>query len=209
VPTPMAHLTAETLEQLAEGMLSPAEAADALTHVEACGRCAAELEGHQQLFAALSGLPRFEPAPSFNDAVMARVVVGPRESFVLAWLRRLTPRSRRGWTLLGAAVTAPALPVLALVAWVVTQPLLSPATLWQWALIRSQGVAQATAAWLIDRAAGAGLLELLDHTFVAVHSVPTSALGGLLALLAVGIPLSGWGLLRLTRIPDGSVTYGT
>lgn len=207
VPEPMAHLPAPILEQLAEETLAPAEARDARIHLEVCGRCAAAFESHQQLFALLGELPRFAPSLAFNDAVMARVQIRHRESAVFAWLKRLMPKSRRGWILIGAAVTAPAMPLFALIAWILSQPLLSPATLWQWALIRSQTMSQASFAWLLDRAMGSSAVGWGDAIYSALQSVPVGTLGGVIAVLAVGIPLSGWGLVRLTRIPEGSTTY--
>jgi anti-sigma factor RsiW len=207
VPDRAAHPSSLILEQLAEGTLSPSEARAAEAHLEGCGRCSAEMESHQHLFAMLGELPRFEPSLSFSDAVMARVNIQPQESYAVAWLRRLIPRTRRGWVLLGAAVTSPTLPILALLAWIVSQPLLSPATLWQWGSLRTQSMAQAAIAGLVEVTAGAGLASMGDAIYSTLQSIPASALGGVVAVLAVAIPLSGWGLVRLTRIPDGSTTY--
>lgn len=207
VPATSAHLPDQTLEQLAEGILPSAEAASARAHIEECGRCLAQLEGYQSLFAMLERLPRFAPSPVFADAVMARVAISPRESTVAAWLRRLVPTSRRGWALIGVAVTAPVTPILVLVAWLFTQPLLSPVTFWQWALLRAQSTSQATMAWLVDRAVGSSLFGSAETLYATMQTVPALALGTAIALFAIAIPLSGWGLLRLVRTPVGSVSY--
>ena len=116
---------------------------------------------------------------------MARVQIAPQESPALAWLRRWVPNTRRGWALVGAAIVAPAVPILALLAWMLSQPLLSPATLWQWAMLRTQSAAQTGAAWLLEMALS---LDLVDHAgslLDAAQAVPNSALGGALAFLAV------------------------
>jgi hypothetical protein len=207
VPASSAHLTAETLEQLAEGSLPSVEAAGARTHLDVCGRCAAELEAFQSLFAMLGTLPRFAPSAVFADGVMARVQLATQESRVMALLRRLLPTTRRGWAMISVAVTAPVMPIIALVLWVLTQPLISPATVTQWGLLRIQSAAQTAFAWLIDGTLGSGLFGWAETSYATIQTVPGSALGGLAALIAIAIPLSGWGLVRLTRTPVESVTY--
>jgi len=166
-----------------------------------------ELEAFQGLFAMLGELPRFAPSPAFADGVMARVQLAPQESRVLALLRRLIPTTRRGWALISVAVTAPVMPIIALVVWLLTQPLLSPATVTQWALLRTQAAAQAALAWLVEGSMGSSALGWADAFYEILQVVPGSALGGAIALLAVAIPLSGWALVRLTRTPVGSATY--
>lgn len=155
----------------------------------------------------LGELPRFAPSPVFADAVMARVQITAHESRALALLRRLIPTTRRGWAFISVAVTAPAVPLVALVLWLLTQPLLSPATVTQWALLRIQSTAQTGSAWLLDRAFGSNLFGWAETSYATIQTVPDSALGGAIALLAVAMPLSVWGLIRLTRTPGGNVTY--
>ena len=201
------HLETQTLAQLAEGTLQSAEAVEARVHLDRCARCSTELEAFTSLFGSLGELPRFAPSPAFADAVMARVRIAPQESPALAWLRRLAPTSRRGWILLAVASVAPALPIFALVIWLLTQPLLTPATLWQWTLLRAQAASQTSAAWLFDRAINSGLLGWAEGSLAAVRTFPVEALGGIVAILAVAIPLSVWGIVRLTRAPSASVTY--
>ena len=202
-----AHLTAQTIEQLAEGNLASAEERSARRHLAECARCATELEAFENLFARLGSLPRFAPSPVFADAVMARVRIVPQESFALAWLRRFLPTTRRGWMLLGSAALAPAIPLIALIVLLFTQPLLSPTTLWQWAQLRTQSMTQAGTAWLFDQAINSGLYGMAETGFSTLLSLPVLALGSALAILAVAIPLSGWGLVRLTRTPVGSVNH--
>lgn len=201
------HLETETLEQLAEGSIPSGKAAEAHLHLDRCDRCSAELEAFVSLFGVLGELPRFAPSPAFADAVMARVQIAPQESALLAWLRRMVPTSRRGWMLLAVAAVAPALPIFALLAWLLAQPLLTPATLWQWTLLRTQSAAQTSAAWLFDGAINSGVVAWAESYVATVQTLPIEALGGIIATLAVAIPLSVVGIVRLTRAPSANVTY--
>ena len=207
VPEATAHLSAMRLEQLAEGGLSEAEAQAARGHLSSCQRCATEMEAFGSLFGMLGELPRFAPSPAFADAVMARVRIAPSESWYAGLLRRLIPTTRRGWLLLGTALTAPATPFIALAVWLLFQPLVTPTTLWQWGQLRVQSGAEASIAWLgewfLTSLAGEGLAML----YTSVQSIPTNALSGAIAFLAVAIPLSAWALVRLTRSPSGKVSY--
>lgn len=209
VPSDNRHLAAQILEQLAEESLPPAEERSARAHLAECMRCTMELEAFEALFARLGDLPRFAPSAAFADAVMARVQIAPEESSALAWLRRVVPSTRRGWALLASAAVVPALPLIALILLVATQPLLSPTTLWQWAMIRTQASAQTGFAWLFDIAINSGLYGWFASGLTTVQSLPVMALGGAVALLAIAIPLSGWSLVRLTRTPVGSVNHAS
>jgi hypothetical protein len=202
----MRHLDDWTLEQLAEGMLPEGELGAATEHVEGCRRCAAELEGYRALHAALAGLPRLAPSPGFGDAVMARVKM-PEPSPVWAMIQRWLPSTRRGWTILGAALVAPALPLLAGLAWLLTHPGVSAATLWQTVTTEASAMS-ATAleqafAWGLD----SGLFGSVGLVLDALGSVPLETLAGLFAVMAIAIPLSGWSLFRLVRAPMRNATY--
>ena len=207
MPAPTGHLTSETLEQFAEGSLPASETAPVDAHLQGCERCSAELDTVRSLFTMLEDLPRFAPSPAFGDAVMARVQIAPQESRALAWLRRWVPSTRRGWVLLGAAAVAPVVPLLALVAWVLSQPLLSPSTLAQWATIRTQSAGQAAAAWLFETAMSLEVADRAGALLDAMQALPTSAVGGAVVFLGIAMPLSAWTLIRLTRTPMGSVTH--
>lgn len=204
---PMAHLSEWTLEQMAEGMLPEPEHRDAMTHVERCTRCAAELEGFRALFSALSQMPRFAPSPQFTEAVMARVQVAPRASPAMARMRRWLPVTRRGWMLLSLALVAPALPVIAGMAWLLSQPLVSAAALGQWLSLQANGLAQATVARLGQWEASLGLAARGRSVYAALLDVPPELLVAGLVVMAVGIPLSAWSLVRLVRAPTGNMNY--
>ncbi len=204
---PAEHPSDWTLELLAEGELPPEQQAAVTAHVEDCVRCASEIEGYRALFVALSGLPRFEPSLDFGAAVMARVRIAPAPDPLFARFVRWLPSTRRGWILLVLACMVPALPVIALVAWLVSQPLFAPAALVEWGT-----------AWMRDTG-----WSLLTQTLVAVMessalvwgstlierllAMPVEILAGGALLLAVGIPLSAWTLYRLLRTPVGGTVY--
>ncbi len=204
---PSKHLSALELEQLAEDALSSGEAAQARSHLEACRRCAGELDSYRGLYLMLGAMPRFAPSPGFSEQVMARVRIAPQESLITAWLRRLIPTTKRGWLLLGTIVTAPSTPVLALFGWILLQPLVTPTALFQWIMLRIQSTTQAFGAWVGEQAAGAWSWELLDFAYSFLQAIPTGALTGAFALISICIPLSAWGLLKLTRTPGARVTY--
>ncbi|MBW3627871.1 MAG: hypothetical protein KY464_01120 [Gemmatimonadetes bacterium] len=201
------HLSDWTLEQLAEGLLPQAEHRDASLHVESCARCASVVDGYHALFAALAEMPRFAPSPGFSDAVIARTRLTPEPGPVALWLRQFMPKTRRGWAMLAAAVVAPALPILGAIAWLLTHPLLTPVSLWQWA------TAQGTAAWAstsvvaVRWAANTGVAGVLLGAYDAARAVPPEALTVLATLLAIAIPLSVWAIVRLVRTPMKNVTY--
>lgn len=206
-PDPGMHLPEWTLEQLAEGDLAPHEHREAMRHVDACGRCSAELEGYRALFAALGEVPRFAPSPGFSDAVMARVQIAPRTSPALVRARRWLPKTPRGWTLAAAALVAPALPLVAAVAWLLSQPLVSVASLWQWASLGAQTGLQTAGTMLLQWGASTGVVEWFRLAYHAALQIPLGALSAAIVLLAIAMPLSVWALVRLVRTPMGDATY--
>lgn len=199
----MNHVDALKLEQLAEKSLPPGEAAVVQAHLDQCARCSAEYSAVAHLIGMLTELPRFAPSPAFANAVMARVRTAPAESTALAWLRRIAPHTRRGWVLVATASVAPAIPLLALVLWLISQPLLTPAALWQWTLTEAQAAGQAGAGWLLDQAINSGILALGESLVASLLTMPTSTVGGFLTFFGLAIPLSAWGLVHLTRTPVG------
>jgi hypothetical protein len=207
VSSTSAHLTEWTLEQLAEGMLSRQDEAQARAHLEACARCGAELEAFRAMFAALGALPRFAPSPAFADAVMERVRVAPQGSPALARLNRWLPKTRRGWMLLTAALVAPAVPMIAFALWVLIDPLMSAASLWQWLSLEVQEGARITAGSLVSFGSSLGVVERTDQLLAALSAVPLGTLSTVVGILGVAIPLSAWTLVRLTRTPTQEVTY--
>ena len=201
------HLSDWTLEQLAEGALDGAELRAASGHIEDCRRCAAELDGYRALYAALSDLPRFAPSPAFNEQVMARVTVAPQSEPLWGWMQRWMPATRRGWALLTLAVVAPALPVIALVAWLLSNPAVSLGAVWQGASMQAQAAVQTGFAWALDRGLETGVFGLLASAYDAALATPTQTMAGLLFVLSVAIPLSAWSLFKLVRAPLEKTDY--
>lgn len=207
VPNPDQHLSDWTLDQMAEGDLSPTERQRAVLHLEVCDRCSAELAGYRALYAALSHLPRFEPSATFNDAVIARVRTAPKPRPVITWLRGLAPKTRRGWILLGSAAVAPALPVIAVALWLLTHPLLTPGALWEWVAMQGSTVGVAATALLTGWVTGTGVTALAEGGYRLLSGVPALALTAFLVALAIAIPASAWALVRLLRTPTRDVSY--
>jgi anti-sigma factor RsiW len=207
VPNSAAHLTEWTLELLAESALPENEVAQAKRHLEQCDRCSAELEAYRVLAAALSDLPRFAPSVEFSDAVMARVKMAPVADPIYTRVVRLLPTTPRGWGMLVAAAVAPALPLIALVAWVLTQPLVSIGGLWHWTSDQVVETAQMTAAYIAERSDALGLLGAAEWVTHSIQALPLGTLVLAAAVLAIAIPLSAWSLVRLVRTPMGKVTY--
>lgn len=202
-----AHISESLLEQFAEDQLPAAEAAHVEMHLASCGVCSSTVEQLRALFEQLARLPRFAPSEGFEDAVISRVRIAPRESWVRVLQQRLLPSTRKGWALLSCFVTAPGVGLLLLALWVLTHPLLSPAALLQWILLRSQAAIQSALARLLDRAPESMFAEWVTRSLDLIEAVPLDALASGVVLLAVAIPLSAWGLIRLTRTPAGKVVH--
>lgn len=69
------HLSAEQLQAFLGGELAAGERATAERHLDACARCAAEMDGWRSLFEGLQDLPTLAPEAGFADRVMEGVVV--------------------------------------------------------------------------------------------------------------------------------------
>jgi anti-sigma factor RsiW len=196
------HLPPWTIEELAEDMLSPAETSEALAHVRSCARCAADLDVSRAMISALGSLPAFSPSPGFAEAVMARVVIPMAER---AGLRRWLPRTRKGWSGLGAAVLVPLAPLVAMLTWLFGYPGVSVTSLWT-----------VGKGWLTDAAWGALVRvseavvrsPVFDWMATRGSELVGGAQGLSLAavLFAIAIPVSGWAMLRLLRTPTGGVS---
>jgi anti-sigma factor RsiW len=206
VPYSPEHPADWTLELLAEGSLPPDEQDAVAIHVERCVRCTAEVEAYQSLFAAMSAMPQFSPSPGFAEAVMTRVSIASPAAMP-EWMTAWLPKTIRGWVLLVGLSMVPALPVIAAVWWVISNPQVSLVGLWDtgtawlqdasWALlvgVLGTAVESNLAAWgrlLVDLVMGTPLEILVLGTLV----------------LAVGIPVSAWTLYRTLRTPSRGTVY--
>jgi anti-sigma factor RsiW len=207
VPQATAHLTEETIEQIADGLLAGEALRVAEAHLADCSTCTIEVEASRALFGALAQLPRFAPSAEFTDLVMAKVQVAPRASPVFAWIRHWAPETRRGWTLLVAALLAPMLPLLGFAIWVASSPALTATAVLQWVLLQGRSLVVEGSHALARWGMGMGISSWAESVYALANRVPTDALVIALIVLAVAIPLSAWSLVRLVRTPTGNVTY--
>jgi hypothetical protein len=203
------HLPYWTLEQLAEDDLPQAERVLAERHLRGCARCTGDLHSARAVIAALEALPTFEPSPAFADAVMARVSIAPQAAPDAAaepargWL----PHTRRGWTLLGALVMLPALPLIAFGFWLFSHPGVSAGTLWEIGSGWMQNVAWAMA---VDAAGAVLRSPALDWLAAVGELTPSATVGGVpvvVLVAAVAIPASALMMIRLLRTPMGGMTH--
>jgi hypothetical protein len=197
-----AHLPPWTLDELAEGTLSPGEKALALEHVRRCGECAADLEASRALMHALSSLPSFDPAPGFADAVMARVPVLAAEPVAV---RRWLPHTRRGWMMAVLGALAPVLPLLGMLSWLAGRGIY-PAALFA---VGTRWVARAGWSLVVEGVAAVVRSSLFQWMVTTGNDLVggTRGLSVAGALFAIAIPLSGWMLVRLLRAPVGGMTH--
>ena len=206
VPHSSWHLPEEMLEAIAEGALPPGDRSEAVAHVEACSRCATEIEAYRSLFAGLSALPRFAPSAAFSDAVMSRVTL-PHAALQMDRLAHWLPSTRRGWSAFAAAVLVPVIAVITLFAWLLSWSPVAPALLIPWGVERVRQAAAAglsgANAWVLD----SGVLDQLWSLVEPVTRIPMGTLSILAVLFAVAIPLSAWSLLHLTRTPLRKVSH--
>lgn len=207
MPDPSKHLSQTVLEQLADDELPRANRADALAHLEVCGRCRAELDAHRALFDAMAALPRFSPSPAFADAVMARVQLAAAPHPVMAWLRRRLPTTHRGWGVLAVVLAAPTVLMGVLIAWLLAHPLVSLRGLAEMAMDWGRGGALALASRAAEIAGRSGVVAWGERAVEGLASVPLPGLLAAVVLLAVAIPLSAWTVVRLLQTPTGASTH--
>jgi hypothetical protein len=207
VPKSTAHLSESAVEQMADGLLTEQELERAEAHVQECAACAAQLEASLALFAALAQLPRFAPSSEFADHVMASIQVTPRASPVFAWIRHWAPETRRGWTLLIAALLAPMLPLFGVAAWVASNPVVSAPAVLRWSFLQGRALALNAGTTLARWGVDLGIQGRMEGIYLLARGVPLDAVIVALVILAVAIPLSAWSLFRLVRTPTGNVTY--
>ncbi len=69
------HLDPDTLQDLLDGELGPAERLAAEAHLATCETCAAEWAGFRRLFGSLEALPTWDPGPDFTKTPAQTVAV--------------------------------------------------------------------------------------------------------------------------------------
>lgn len=61
------------IQDLLDGELAPAEAAELHLHAATCTRCSAEIAAYQRVFHSLGAIPLVEPRPELTERIFARV----------------------------------------------------------------------------------------------------------------------------------------
>lgn len=224
----MNHPTADRLEAFVEGVLEAADRAVLESHLLGCPACQHAVEEWRALFAALEGLPHFEPAAGFADRVMAKVQVAPQATRARrlalvqltlqkqltragAALDRLLPKTTFGWATATAFLALPFLVGAVLLAWLMSRSYITPTSLYAFVSERTVSGARAVgdtavsaamqtelAAWLIDQGA----------SFLARAGMP--GLGVVFGMAGVATMLSIWVLYRnLFRTPTRESNYAS
>lgn len=193
------HLTPTGIQDYVEGTLAARTRSRVDAHLATCTACSTEVGSWSRFFHLIEGLPTLAPRDDFADRVMARVQVGAvakavsfqqrtarqRASQGLAWMAdRLLPTSRRGWILAGGLTAAPTLGVVAVVASVVLNPLVSFLDLFtflRWQTVAAVGnLGRGLFTVLTENPVAYTLFEL----FTGVAQASPLALGGAFALAA-------------------------
>lgn len=193
------HVPAGILQDFVDGALPETAVARVEAHVEACGRCANELDSWRLVAARLGSLGSFEPAEGFEDQVMAGLRVAratrPLPAREPAWarglraarsgLRRLVPETRQAVAVLSGAAVTPMV-VVGLVFWALaSHPALTMSSLvsfawWQVSDLVTAAVAAASTV-AFQSAEMFGLYSLLE----TLASAPTVVAGGVLVYTTV------------------------
>lgn len=205
MPESRMHPPQWMLDLFADGALAPREQVEVEAHIASCPHCAAEVDASRMVIGALSEMPRFEPAPGFPDAVMARVQIDPVPWAVRA--RRWLPQTRRGWALVIGALTAPLVPVVVLLAWLLSHPMVTVSGLWYWGTGHVRDTAWNVVAGVIAAAIERGNVGWVPELIAVAARIPPVVL-----LVAAGTVValtfaSGWSLNRLLRTPSGGVAH--
>jgi anti-sigma factor RsiW len=191
------HPTPDRLEAFVEGTLSDGDRAVIESHLLGCSRCESEVEEWQALFAMLSDLPSFAPAPGFADRVMAGVQLEkPWYARVAAAVTRVLPRTTRGWVVVGTFLTIPGVAIFAVAAWLLAMPAVTRAgillTLQEQAGAALTSVATSVGSFLLKSEASLWLGKAVQAAF----EPGAIEFGGVCAAFAVGTVMSGYVLYR-------------
>jgi hypothetical protein len=224
----MQHPNAERLEAFVEGVLDAGEHAVVESHLMGCPGCQTAVEEWRALFAALEGLPQFEPSPGFADRVMAGVEVAPARKQAQAWswqsaqaalaawargageaLGGYLPKTTFGWAMATAFLSLPVVVTAAAMGWIVsrsqltTESLLAFATEQMAGSVRSLGESAVATAIQTDVAAW-----LVGQAGMFIQKAGLTGVGVVLAAAGISTALSAWVLYRnLVRTPERDTSY--
>jgi hypothetical protein len=210
------HLSAEELQTFVEGQLPEGDRVVIESHLVACLRCQGEAEEWRSLFTALSGMPKFDPAPGFADRVIAGFANLSHATAALPWYQRagravvrVAPKTTKGWALAAAFLAMPVVSIGVVLTWLLSKPYVSAHTLYAFTMDRSahalQSLGSGTIAWAMKTDFVAYLVRMSGQL---VHQVGMSGLGALAATVAIAISLSIWVLYEnLFRSPTREASY--
>lgn len=211
------HLSAGGIQSYLEGLLDRGVMAKVDVHLRACGACRTEVEHWKPVFAALRGLPRFEPSPHFAERVMERVPVAaiaevsriPEPSLGRRLMdagRKLVPATPRGWTLAGGLAAAPAVGMTVAVATVVLHPLLSLQDVAVFLRWQATEVATSLWAWSLGTLTETPMVYWAMESLVSIGQTPGVAFAGLAAIWGATLA-SCWVLYRYIIAPSLSTGH--
>jgi hypothetical protein len=222
------HPTADRLEAFAEGSLEAGDRAVLESHLLGCAACQAAVEEWRALFAALEGLPQFEPAADFADRVMLKVRVAPQAARVGSLARvqqtlqkqlgragsaldRIMPKTTFGWAMATAFLALPFALGAVLIAWLMSRSYITPTSLWAFVSERGLEVARSFGDTAVSTAMQTELAGwLIDQGAVFLAQAGVTGLGVVLAMTAVTTMLSIWVLYRyLFRTPTRESHYAS
>jgi hypothetical protein len=188
-------------------------------HLEACGGCRAEEEQWRSLIHGIEQLPVMVPSDAFASHVMgqirigrlvrpvaARTAHGSALAPVLAWARRLVPRTQKAWAVISGIALTPVTVFVLLAYAVFRNPLVTPEGLASFVWWRISDGASALWGLLAN-----GLVEspLAFYVYSALDFVVAAP--AVTAMVAVSFTaattLAGWVLyrnLKTTRTVDGA-----
>jgi hypothetical protein len=205
------HPAAERLEAFVEETLGRAERVTVESHVHGCSRCEGEVAELRGLFAALSRLQHFSPAPGFMHRVMLHVrVPEPWWKRAAGYLQPVIPHTSRGWAFASALFALPLIGASAMMIWLLSKPYVTGENVL--AFLAQKGAGYLTSAF----DATVSVLVQSNFTFLIARGLEAFSNSGLrgagaLALLFAGLMvLSAWVLYQnLFRTPARRSDYAS
>lgn len=117
------HLSPDDFDAWLDGVLPPARA----RHLDSCPACFKEARSHREVALLLSSLPSFEPAPHFENRVLAKVTaLHPEPAWAAAAAAPVRRRATLSRPVMAGLAVALLVSVAGSVAWsLANQPLLA------------------------------------------------------------------------------------
>jgi anti-sigma factor RsiW len=195
------HARPRAIQDVLDGLAGSAARAQLHAHAAGCSTCRKELTAWERMYAALAGLGHFAPSPAFHLRVLEQLRSLAIDSFAssrggrldewLAAARGLLPSTRGGWAVATALVAAPALGLLAFIAILLLNPLLTAADLIAFASWRMEGLVQLASASVMQWIGGAPVPFPEGGALRALFASPGLAAVGLGSVWAL-VSAAGW-----------------